>query len=918
MRIPGWLRWRTERELDEEIESHLDLDVSAHLERGLTPEQARRAALRRFGNRTHLKETVREADPLFAMQTFAADVVYGFRNLRRAPGFAFAAAASLALGVGANTLIFSVLNATLLKPLAFPEPDQLAAIWTVPEQNREDRVTSSISTYFELRDRSRSFESLAAYNGAACGVRTLGADQNGALAERIHGQCVTPSLFRVLGIRAQIGRTFSEAEDQVDYVAPVMVLSHRLWQRRFGGERAVIGKTLLLNSVPTTVIGIMPADFTLFGEDGEFFVPLEENRTQVMSRLGGLTIVGRLKPEVSVAQAQSEIDAITAQIAVADPERHRGMAARVESLQRASVRSVNGQRANDRSGDYRAPLLILQGAVAFVLLIGCANVAGLLLARTSGRRNELAVRLALGAARGRVIRQLIAENVPLAVLGGALGILLSWAGLGAFVAAAPANLPRLSVITLDIRVLAVTALVIVIASVLFTIMPAIQASRINLADPLKDSSRGSTSDRGRQRVRSILVAGQIALALVLLTGAGLMIRSFARAIDSNLGADPRNLLIFDFRLPLRDVAKAAGRYRGVGLWEINPSAAQTFDRVCSRLQSVPGVLSAAASNWPLLSGQALDMPFLIDGRPAPAPASGATQAEQQTAHYFAVTPGFFGTMKIPLLRGRDFDRHDINGASLVIAINERLARRFFSKQDPIGQRITLDFVPDERPRQIIAVVGDTADGPRERARAPAVYVPQLQQTARFTGPAVYLRTGMFFVLRTSGDPRSVVPAVQRAVAEIDRNTPVAEPQPVTETLSTQVSDLRLYMLLLGSFGAVAVLLAATGIYGVMAFSVAERRREIGIRMALGAGPENIVRMIFRQAAPIAASGLAVGLGAALGLTRIIKSSLVDVTTADPLTYGAVIVLLLVIAVVASLIPARRATRVDPTIALRNE
>lgn len=917
MRLPVWLRWRTEADFEDEIQLHLDLEVLGNMNRGLTIQQARYAALRRFGNQTHLKETVREADPFFGIQTFGRDVLNGLRSLRRAPGFAFVAAVSLAVGIGANTLIFSVLNGTLLRPPALPNPDRLATIWTIPTQSREDRVTSSVSTYFGFRDQSRSFSSIGAFNGAACGLRSLGADQNGAPAERIHGQCVTPSLFAVLGVRPKMGRSFVEAEDQIDYVAPVVVLSYRFWQRRFSGDSAIIGRTISLNGVPTTVIGVMSADFTFFGDDVEFFVPLEENRTQVESRLGGLTIVGRLASGVSFEQAQSEVDSIAARMAISDPERHQGLAAQVEPLQRAITRSVTGQRANGAPRDYRAPLLILQGAVAFVLLIGCANVAGLLLARTSGRRNEIAVRLALGAARGRIIRQLIAENVPLAILGGASGILLSWVGLKLFLSSTPVDFLRLDRISLDERVLAVTALVTLASSLLFTLVPAIQAVRTNLADPLQ-SSRGSIGNRGRQRTRSALASGQIALALVLLTGAGLMIRSFAHAMDTNLGADPKNLLTFDFRLALRDVARPAGRYRGVGLWDINASAAQTFDRVYARLQTVPGVLSAAAINVQPFSGQTLDVPFLIEGRPIPAPSTGAgvSQAEQQTARYFAVTPSYFATMKIPLRRGRDFNAHDTDSAAPVVVINETLSRRFFPNQNPIGQRITLDFVPNEHPREIIAVVGDTAAGPLQRVSAPAVYVPQLQQTAQFSGPAIYFRCGLYFVLRTSGDPMAVVPAVQRAVAEISRDTPVAEPRALTQTLSSQVANLRLYMVLLALFGAVATLLAATGIYGVMAYSVAERRREIGIRIALGAHTKSILFMILRQATPIASAGLAVGLIAALALTRLLKSTLFGVAATDPETYVAVVSVLLLFALVASFIPARRATHVDPTVALK--
>lgn len=652
----------------------------------------------------------------------------------------------------------------------------------------------------------------------------------------------------------------------------------------------MIGKTMLLNRVPTTIIGVMPADFAFFGDDVQFFVPLEENRTQVESRLGGLTIVGRLAPGVSIEQAQSEIDSIAARMVISDPERHQGLGARLESLRRATTRSVNGQHADVAPGDYRTPLLILQGAVAFVLLIGCANVAGLLLARTSSRRNEIAVRLALGAGRGRIVRQLIAENLPLALLGGTLGVLLSWGGRKLFLVIAPAGFPRLDGLSLDARVLAVTAIVTLTTSLLFSLVPATQASRTDLANPLK-SSRGSTADRSRQSARSVLAAGQIALALVLLTGAGLMIRSFARAMDTHLGADPSNLLMFDFRLPLRDLAKPAGRYRGVGLWNVDASASQTFDRVYTRLQSVPGVLSVAAINAQPFGGQNLDMPFFIEGRPVPVPstATGVSQAEQQTAHYFAVTPGYFATMKIPVLRGRDFDAHDTDTASRVIIINETLSHRFFSNQNPIGQRLTLDFVPNEQPRQIVAVVGDTAAGPLQRANAPAVYVPQVQQTAQFTGPWIYLRTGLYFVLRSSGNPMRLVPAVQQAVAEIDRNTPVADPRSVTQTLSAQVANLKLYMLLLGIFGSVAALLAAIGIYGVIAYSVAERRREIGIRVALGALSEDILFMVFRQAAPIAIFGLSLGLAAALALTRVLKSTLFEVAATDPATYVAVAV-----------------------------
>lgn len=665
MRLPRWLRWRTDQELEQEIQSHLEIEIQANLERGLSPEDARYAALRRFGNRSGVQQSAREGDPWFSVRTFARDVLHGIRNLRRNPGFTAAATISLALGIGANTLIFSLLDSTLLKPLAFPDPDRLAVIWTVPVENPDQTQTASISTYFAFRDRAASFESVGAYNGAACGQGTLGADQDGVPAERILGQTVSPSLFRSLAVQPLMGRTFTDDEDQVDNVAPVAVISHGMWRRRFAGDPAVVGKTFTLNRAETTVVGVMPQDFTFFGDQVEFFLPLCLTGTQVLSRVGGNTIVGRLKPGVSIKQAQAEVDTISAQLAASDQERHKGLGARVEPLQRAAYR------------DYRSPLLILQGAVAFVLLIGCANVAGLLLARAASRRTEVAVRAALGAGRQRIVRQLLAESVPLSVLGGMVGLLLAWGGLKLFLAVAPADFPRLHEISLNLRVLGFTALVVMLTSVVFAVVPAIQTSKLDLLNSLKESSRSGTDGASRQRLRRALVTGQIALALMLLISAGLMINSFIRVQNHDLGADPRNLLTFDFRWPVSEGAKPAGKYRGVGLWDVSPRPALTFERVAERLRTVPGIVSAAAVNAPPLSRTfPLSTAFLIEGRPAPLPQSGS-KTPDQTANYFAITSDFFGTMRIPLLRGRDFSDRDTADAPLVMIVNQTLARQFF-------------------------------------------------------------------------------------------------------------------------------------------------------------------------------------------------------------------------------------------------
>jgi putative ABC transport system permease protein len=927
MKAPRWIRWRQDRELDEEIEAHLDLEVRANLDRGLTPEQARAAAFRRFGNRTQVKERAREGDPFFSLETFGRDALYGLRSLRRSWGFSAAAIVSLALGIGANTLIFSVLDSTLLKPLALPDPDRLVVLWNVPDRSKPDQLgTSSIPRYYAFRDRSQSFESVAAFNGLACGIRNLGFDQDGVPPERILGQTISPSMFQVLGVSPAMGRAFTDDEDRADNVAPVALISHRTWQRRFGGDAQVVGKTLTLNRVPTTVIGVLPEQFDFFGRDLEFFAPLCLTRAQELSRVGGNTIVARLKPGISIAQAQAEVDSISAQLAASDPARHQGIGTRVELLQRAQARYFNTD--GRPSGDYRSALLILQGAVAFVLLIACANVAGLLLARTASRRGEVALRLALGAGRWRLVRQLVTESFPLAVVGGTLGVVLSWVGLRLFLRMAPPGFPHLDQVSLNVRVLGFTALIVVVTTVLFAVVPAIQASKATLVDPMRDSGRSATGGVERQRARSLLVTGQVALALVLLIGAGLMFKSFVRVIEHDLGADPQNLLTFDFRLQWgagssdsEGVKPLAERYRDMSLWEVSSGPGLTFDRVLARLRTLPGVASAAAVSAPPFGSQNLALPFLIEGRPVPTSPSirGEGRIEtQQTANYSAVSSGFFNTMRIPVLRGRDFSEHDTVDQPYVAIVNQTFASRYFPDADPIGKRLALDFVPNEPQREIVAVVGDTAVGPLQHQQEPAIYVHHLQQTSRFAGPWVYMRVGMTFVLRTTGDPMRMVESVKRAVAEVDRNTPVAAVQTMEQTLDGQIRNLRLYMFLIGIFGGVAALLAATGIYGVMAYSVAERTREIGIRMALGARARDVLRTVLGQATWMIGTGLVAGLAVALAITRVIQSVLVEVTATDPATFGAVTAILASIAAIACVVPTRRATSVDPTVALKFE
>ena len=897
-----------------EVETHLSDEIRFHIEtraadltaRGVDPDLALRRARLEFGGIEKYKEEVRRARGLGLFDELRGDFLHGTRTLLRSKAFTVAAAISLALGIGANTLIFSLIDSTFLRPLRYRDPTRLAVIWSAAVKDTKQTTTSSVSTYFGLRDQSQSFESVGAFNGGGCGIRSLGVDSDAATAERIFGQCFSPTMFEVLGVKPQIGRPFTDVEDQVGNVANVVLISDGLWKRRFGGDPGILGKTLTLNKVPTSVIGVMPADFELFkdpnsgptrGTELDFILPLELTPTQVQSKVGGLTIVGRMKPEVSVQQAQSEIETVAARLALSDPERHQDLTARVEPFRRAAYR------------DYRSPLFILEGAVAFVLLISCANVAGLLLARASGRRTEVALRMALGGSRWRIVRQLVTENLPVALLGGAIGLFLAYAGLNVFVAIAPRDFPRLDQVSLDLRVLAFTALTVILTGILSAVVPAVQIAKVSLVDSLKESSRNASSGMNRVRMRSALVIGQVALAMILLTGAGLMIHSFFRVMEKDLGGDPRNLLTFDFRLTQNETVKPFGRYKGMGLWEISPVPAQKFERVLERLQQVPGVTSVAAVSTAPFGGSGLAMPFFIEGN--------KTAEKQQTASYFAVTRGFFGTMRIPFLKGRDFTDRDSADAPPVIIINETTARRFFPDEDPIGRHITIDWVPNEQPREIVGVVGDIASGPLQREQEPALYVPHLQQTSKFTGPAWFIRAGMYFVLRTSVQPTALLPSVKAAVAEIDRNTPVAEIRTAEDTIQNEVRNLRLYMLLLGVFGGVATILAATGIYGVMSYFVAERKREIGIRVALGAGMQNVLSLVFRQATFIIGVGLLTGLAGALVFSRVLQSTLFGISETDFPTYVVVSGLLLCTGFLACFIPTRRALRVDPTISLKD-
>lgn|SRR5579871_736624 len=834
------------------------------------------------------------------MTTLWQDILYGCRMLRNRPGFTVAAVLSLALGIGANTTIFSIINGTLLSSLPFQNPDRLAILWSVPINRPDSRGSVTAANYLAWKDSAKSFSAIGGVYGR---TGNLAAGENGSPAETAETQMVTASAWDVLGVKPMLGRVFTPEEDQPGKAAPVAVLSYAFWQTHFNGRADIIGQVFDLDSEKTTVIGVMPKGFLFRSEETKMWIPMNFSPQQLSSAASFVLVVGRLRDGVSMAQARAEMSSIAKGMQEAFPERNKNLTIRVEPIRQAFF------------SNFDQPLLVLQGAVLFVLLIACANVAGLLLARASARGTEVAVRGALGAGRARLIRQMLTESVILSLVGGVLGAALGWAGLRAMLASLdPGELP--SGIVVDYRVLIFTAAISILTGLVFGLAPALQTTKVDLVAQLKEAGRTGMEAGSKQRLRSIMVGAQIAFALILLIGAGLMMTSFLKLRANPLGMDTRNVLNFEFRFGQNQLMKAVGRYRNVGLWEIFPVVGQTYQRIFERMQSVPGVVSAAAISRAPGSGDWMGMGFQIAGQPARDPSTPGGNNLQ--AAYFAITPGYFQTMRIPVLRGREFNDRDTAAGPPVIVINKAMADRWFPNQNPLGQRIALDFVPDEPMREVIGVVGNTLASIYQRNPEPTMFIPHLQQTPRWQGPSWSYRAAMVFVLRTSGDPEALIPAVRRAVAEVDPSKPAAEMRTLDQMLSSRSSGERIFAILFSIFGAAAALLAAIGIYGVMAYAVAQRTREIGVRMALGASAPNVVRLVLRQVLILVVAGMLLGLAGAYGLTRFVQNLLWNVSPTDPLIFAAVAIGLFLTAMAACLVPTFRATRIDPATALRYE
>jgi putative ABC transport system permease protein len=832
------------------------------------------------------------------MTSFRQDITYGIRTLLDRPAFTIIAAISLALGIGVNTTIFSIINATLLSPLGLEDEDRIVAVMTHPLEFPDSRGAAAYREYLAFQE-AESFEAVGALLN---GVKNLGSDADGTPPEELQVVRSTPALYRALDIRPQIGRLISEEEDQVDNWAPVALLTGSFWERRFGRDPGVLGETLRLDGVETTIIGVMPdgLEDKLFFPDADLWVPSEFVLAQTISEGRFILSIGRLAEGRTIGQAQAEVDGIARRFAEEYPNTNETTGFGVIGLHDLIY------------GGAEEPLLILQGAVLFVLLIACANVAGLMLARASSRQTEIAIRSAVGAVRGRLVRQVLTESVVLSAIGGVLGVFLAWAGLRIFVAVAPPQVPNLDSMTINPSVLAFTGLIVVLTALAFGILPAIQGTRPDLTTLLNESARGSSSGVVRQRVRLVMVAMQTGVALVLLIAAGLLINSFIQLRDNELGADPEGILTFRVQFSQDETITFTGeQVAGVGLWDVNPQVGLTVRSIHDQLQLIPGLAGAAAASAPPFMGSA-GRALSIDGRAT------AEDGSDLNVAYLAVTPGYFETLGVDVEQGRGITDRDDSSAAPIVLVNEAMAAQYWETGNPLGSYITLDFVPGEPAREVVGVVSNVLLSQFQEAAVPAMYVPYAQQTSQWRGPQWNQRASVFFLVKGQGEAMDLLPAVQRAVERADPDRPLNDIRTVDQYLDEQAQGNVLWVGLLGTFGVIAGMLAVSGIYGVVSYSVAQRTHEIGIRMALGASSRRIIALIMRQAVFIVGVGLVIGVVGALLLTRVIAGTLFGVEATDPVTFVAVSLILLLAALTACLVPTWRALRVAPSEALRYE
>jgi putative ABC transport system permease protein len=801
------------------------------------------------------------------MDSLLKDIRYGLRGLLKRPGFTAIALVALALGIGANTAIFSLVNAVILRPLPFPEPDQL--VWVYGNiRNGGNRASVSPLDFLDYRNQNKTFEQFAASGTTPLSVNLTG---NGD-PERLMASGVTGNYFDMFKVSPALGRGFT-LENEKTGQDQVTVLSYAFWQKRFAGDPDILNKTIILDSKPFQVIGVMPAGLSL-PQTAELWIPLtfDVNPEMKQRKAHFLRPIGRLKPGVTLLQAQADTDRIAAQLEQQFPDSNTGWNLRLLSLREQLV------------GRTRTTVFILFGAVGFVLLIACANVANLLLVRAAARQREIALRTALGASRLRIIRQMLTESLLLSILGGALGALLAVWGVQVLVSLSADSLPPTVNVSIDATVLLFTLLISLLTGLLFGLAPAFRTANVNLIDSLKDGARGAEGTL-RNRTRSLLVIFESAVAVILLIGAGLLVRSLIALQKVDPGFDANDVLTFRIDLPHK-------KYEGEG------KTANFFEQLETHVASLPGVQSVGMVTELPLSGQPNDLPFTVEGRPPVSP------DQAFDADFRRVNQNYFAALHIPLLRGRNFTEQEVRRSDNVTIVSQQLVDVVFPNEEPLGKRLVSEI--GNQAYEIIGVVGDIRHRSLGEQPFAAMYFPTLNSN----------RTNL--VIRTQSDPLSLVGAVRKEVQALDPDQPIAAVKRMSDWVDSSVAEPRYRTTLLGMFAALAMILAATGIYGVMSYSVAQRTHEIGVRMALGARQLDVLKLVVRQGMLLTLVGVALGLLGAFALTRVMESLLFEVTAKDPFTFAVVAALLIAVAFVACFIPARRATKVDPLVALRYE
>lgn len=869
------------REIDEEMRFHLDMRTEENVRRGMSPEDARREAERRFGGLMRIKEMGYEVRGGGFVEILRQDLRYGVRMLLKHPGFTFVAVLTLALGIGVNTALFSVVNAVLLRPLPYAEPERLVQVYEANAQQGYERFSFSLANFVDHRDQQTGFEQMSAYFRRDANLTGAGEP------ERVQVAVVSASFFPLLRVQPLLGRGFLTEEGTLGKHR-VAVLSYGLWQRRFGADPGILNQPVTLSGNVYTVVGVLPADFQFpdpFGSNPlseaapkvDLLAPLAYDPKDLGDRGSHfLQVLARLKPGVELGQAQTELRAIAGRLEKQYPDRNKGWTVNAFALQDEVVRTV------------RPALLLLLAAVAFVLLIACANVSNLLLARAAARQKEMAIRLALGAPRARLLRLLLTESLLLALAGGAAGLALAYCAMRAFISFSPANVPRTDEISLDGMALLFTFGITLLTSIAFGLLPTLQASKPGVHTTLKEGGRQGGNRAGRPRTRRLLVVAEVALSLLLLIGAGLMIRTFISFQRVNPGFRTENLLTMKLALPFKKYPKPEQQVA-------------FYQQVIERVRGLPGVQGVGAvSDLPLAEGGVFS--FIIEGR------ASASAQDDPVAVWRAINPDYFRTMDMRLRRGREFTEHDHPGAVEVIVINETMAASFWPGEDPIGKRIQIYDMQPMPWREIVGVVNDTKEAGLGAPTRPEIYVPFSQRP----------RAAMTLIAHTAAGPEQLAGAMRAAVQAVDPEQPVYRVSTMEQFFSAEVAVPRATMFLMGALAVAALVLAAVGIYGVMAHAVTQQTHEIGIRTALGATQRDVLRLVVGQGMTLTLIGVVIGLVGAFALTRLMTSLLFGVSATDPATFTVIALLLTGVALFACYIPARRATKVDPLAALRYE